>query len=119
MIWFVVKKIALSFFDSYLKKSELKDAIHQNKIRLASDEKSYNHAYEMAALTGADVWLKRFSFIIIFFPLVLIYFDKQAVTNYFFVVSGLPDSYLYLVGIVIGALWGVSELKNYKGGRNG
>lgn len=95
---------------------QVKKAVTENRIRLAQSEQSHNQAWEMAALEGGDKWLRRVSFFLLSFPLVWAGFDPESARAYFSEALGvLPDWYTGAYIGVLGAIWGLSEFKRFKG----
>lgn len=97
-------------------KRQVKQAVTENRIRLAQSKTSHNQAWEMAALEGGDKWLRRVSFFMLSFPLVWAGFDSESARSYFTDALGvLPDWYIVAYVGVLGAIWGLSELKQFRG----
>jgi hypothetical protein len=95
------------------KKLDIKSAIHENTARLLRDENSNNHSWEMANLEDKDKWLRRGSFIMFSAPFIWALFDPIAVKEYFEVaLNAMPKWYIQLFAGMVGAVWGMSQLKN-------
>lgn len=90
----------------------IEKAVAENKIRLAESTESHNEAWEMAALTGADQWLRRLSFAAWSAPILWAAFDAQGAARFFTDSLGaLPDWYITGYLGITGAIWGLAELK--------
>lgn len=95
---------------------EVKRAVTENRIRLAQSEQTHNHNWEMAALEGRDTLLRRVSFMLLTFPLLWAGFDPQGAGQYFTGALGaLPDWYVQAYLGVLAAIWGLTELRKYRG----
>lgn len=93
-------------------RQEIKKAYVENKARLLRDETSNNHEWEMANLVDKDKWLRRISFALFSFPVVLAYYDPPRVAEYFNIaLHAMPEWYIKAYLIMVGGIWGVSELK--------
>lgn len=91
---------------------EVSRAVTENKIRLAANEQTHNEAWEMSALEGRDVLLRRASFMAWSVPLVWAAFDAEGAAQYFRVaLSALPEWYVAGYLSITGAIWGIAELK--------
>lgn len=109
-------KIPLQGIVNHFKqKGEIKKAASENKARLLRDESTNNHAWEMAQLEGKDIWLRRLTFGILSFPVVMAWFDPDLVKEYFDVgLASMPEWYIYVYMGIIGAIWGISEFKELR-----
>lgn len=88
-------------------------AAEQNKARLIADADSHNSAWEMAALQDSDKSLRRICFVIFSFPFVYAVFDPVSVQHYFAVaLNSMPAWYTQTYMSIVGAVWGMSSLKN-------
>lgn len=95
------------------KKMEVQQAILDNKARLARDENSNNHEWEMANLEDKDKWLRRISFTMFAAPFIWALFDPDGVKEYFDVaLASMPEWYIQLFAAMVGGVWGFSALKN-------
>ena len=84
----------------------------ENKARLLRDEGSHNHEWEMASLKDKDKWLRRVSFAIFVWPITPIgVLFPETVAEYYTMLSFIPEWNLQIIMIMIGGVWGVSELK--------
>ncbi|KKN13336.1 hypothetical protein LCGC14_1007280 [marine sediment metagenome] len=94
-------------------KIELDKAEVENKARLLRDTNVYNKEWEIAQLRDKDKSLRWLSFIIIASPFVVAIFDPDAVHYYFTVaLSGVPNWWIKAFMGIMGAIWGLSSLKN-------
>lgn len=94
---------------------QVKQAVTENRIRLAQDAQTHNQAWEMAALEGRDRWLRRFSFALFTFPLIWAGIDAPGARVYFTeALAALPDWYIGVYMGMMGAIWGITELKQWK-----
>lgn len=91
---------------------DIERATTENRIRLAAQAETHNEEWEMRALEGRDVWLRRASFAAWSFPLLWAYLDPTAAAAYFRDALGaLPAWYVNGYLGITGAIWGLSELK--------
>lgn len=109
-------KIGGAFVEDFIEgrknRREIRRAVAENKVRLAKDQQSHNHSWEMAALEGRDKFLRRGSFLLLTAPLIWAGVDPVAAQGYFSEALGaLPDWYVYTYSGMLAAIWGVSELK--------
>ena len=96
-------------------KRKLNAAVTENKIRLASSKQSHNQNWEMAQLEGKDDLLRRVSFVLLSFPIVWAFVDPVKVEAVFnTALAAIPDWYQYMYVAMIGAIWGISELRKFK-----
>ena len=87
----------------------------ENKARLLLSDQSHNQSWEMAQLEGKDVLLQRLSFMLLSLPFVWAMFAPETVENYFTVaIASVPDWYQWIYIAMIGAIWGISEMKKFK-----
>jgi hypothetical protein len=85
----------------------------QNQARLLLDNQNNNHSWEMAQLTDSDRVLRRICFFIFSFPFLYAVLDPQAVQVYFeTALSAIPEWYIKTYMGIVGAVWGISSLKN-------
>ena len=95
------------------KKLEITEAVLTNKARLANDTNSNNHDWEMANLEDKDIWLQRISFTMFSSPFIWALFDPAGVKEYFDIaLASMPEWYIQLFAGMVGAIWGISQLKN-------
>ena len=103
----------------YLKnRGEIKKAEHtrdltiiQNQARLAADEQSNNHEWEMESLKNSDKFLRRFSFFFFIIPIaVAVVAPDQAVIIYQNL-DMIPEWNIQLIYGMVGGIWGLAELK--------
>ena len=101
--------------DHYKQKQEIKKAAAENRARLLRDETSNNHEWEMQQLEDKDKWLRRLSFGLLSFPVVMAWLDPERVDEYFKIgLSSMPEWYIGAYMGIIGAIWGISEYKRFK-----
>lgn len=94
-------------------KVETELAREANNARLMSDTLQYNSAWEQAQLLDSDKWVRRICFAIFSFPFIFAWFDPISVTHYFnVVIAQLPTWYIQTYMGIVGAVWGISALKN-------
>lgn len=94
-------------------KRKVREAVTENKVRLAQSEQSHNAAWEMAALEGRDTLLRRASFAMLSAPFLWALFDPAGVSEYFTVaLVALPDWYVQAYMGVLAAVWGLAELRS-------
>ena len=120
MIWAALLAIGKEFVSDWRQdrqnRRDIKKAVADNKVRLAQSQESHNQTWEMAVLEGADVFLRRFSFLLLTFPLIWAGFDPQGARAYFVDALGaLPDWYVKAYLGVLAAIWGLVELRKFKG----
>lgn len=84
--------------------------------RLKSSD-SYKQQWEVNALLNSGVWMRRFTLGMFSYPLVWGYFDPVGVTAYFQTLETMPEWYLAAYGGIIGAIWGLSELRTWRAGK--
>ncbi len=102
--------------DGQKNKRAIQAAVATNKIRLAQSEQSHNSAWEMAQLAGKDNLLRRVSFLLLSIPFVVAIFNPQAVQAYFTIaIASVPDWYQWAYVSILGAIWGLSSFKNFRG----
>lgn len=88
-------------------------AMLENQARLLRDEQSNNSAWEMAQLADSDKLLRRICFFIFSTPFIYAMVDPIAVEEYFHTaLSSIPDWYVKTYMGIVGAVWGISSLKN-------
>ena len=91
----LVKPLISGVVDYVNTGQEIKKAEKENKARLMRDEKSNNHAWEMASLADKDKWLRRLSFGMFSAPFVWALFDPVSVETYFTIaLSSVPEWWL-------------------------
>lgn len=116
MMWTIAASVVGSWLTDWMaKRTDARDvarAVTENRIRLASSEQSHNQEWEMRAMTGADVWLRRLSFAAWSAPMVWAYADPAGAAQYFTVsLAGLPDWYVGGYLAITGAVWGIAEMR--------
>ena len=106
-------KLLLGGVVDYVKgRQEIARAEAKTRARLIADREKYNADWEMAQLADKDKWLRRISFGLFSFPIIMAYADPQAVKQYFDVaLSAMPEWYIKVYLAMVGGIWGVQELK--------
>ena len=110
-----VKFLTAGIIDTVKQKREIKAAAAENRARLLRDKETNNHEWEMAQIEDKDLWLRRISFGILSFPIVFAWVDPTNVALYFNVaLAAIPEWYQKMYVGIIGAIWGLAELKRFK-----
>lgn len=117
VIWQFIAGVAGGLLEDWKARREnqrqVERAVAENRIRLAQDEASHNHEWEMRALEGHDKAIRRVSFLIWSAPMVWAVFDPAGVSAFFGVaLAALPDWYRTGYLGITGAVWGLAELKS-------
>lgn len=100
-------------------KRKIANAVALNKIKLAESAQSHNQVWELAQIEGKDKFLRRVSFFMLSAPFVVAIVAPHSVQEYFTVaLASMPEWYQYMYVSIIGAIWGISELGKFKGGRH-
>jgi len=112
-----IATLATTWFEGRNEKAKGKIALDKaeldNKIRLMLSTQEYNKEWEIAQIRDKDKSLRWFSFILMSAPFIVALFDPQAVNNYFTVaLAGVPDWWIKAYMGIVGAIWGLSSLKN-------
>lgn len=96
-----------------IKKAELdRDlAIINNQARLASDEASYNHEWEMASLKNQDTSLRWFSFMLFSLPIIITVIAPEYGAVIWVNLDLVPKWLVTVFVSMIGGIWGIAELK--------
>lgn len=87
-------------------------AVINNQARLAADEQTFNHEWEMASLKDKNEFLRVFSFILFTAPILVVVFNPQAGRDLLANLEMIPEHILTIWYYMIGGIWGLSELKN-------
>lgn len=93
-------------------KHELKMSVIRNKQRLAEDEQTNNHDWEMATLENRDRFLRILSFCMFGLPLVITVVSPDTGSQIFNNLEQAPDWYVQTFIAINGGVWGIVELKN-------
>lgn len=93
-------------------KHELKMSVIRNKQRLAEDEQSNNHSWEMASLQSQDRLLRIVSFSMFGLPLVITVISPELGLRIFQNLDSAPDWYVQTFIAINGGVWGIVELKH-------
>lgn len=120
LLWPAVLEAGRTIFSDWKAKREdqrkIDSAVAENKARLALDQASHNHQWEMAQLAGADKWLRRVSFFIWSAPMLWATLDAEGARVFFTdTLAALPEWYVYGYLGISGAIWGVLELRKNVG----
>ena len=95
----------------YQEKQKAKLEIQKMKTRLASQKDFYNSEQQLNQLEGKSSALQRLCFVILLAPFFWGIIDPAGVQTYFkVVVDPLPDWYVEMVVVIIGAVWGITQL---------
>lgn len=107
---------AAQWLDSHRKiqqaKQEQNHATVEASTRLISDQELNNQAWQIQALKGADKFLERISFVILFWPFVLCPFNPGIVKAYFDALAQMPSWYIQMCAGVLATIWGLLSLKD-------
>jgi hypothetical protein len=99
-------------------KRDLKKAASEFRQEQARSKQSYLHEWELRALEGRDIWVRRIVLAVFMWPLVWAYFDPQAVHTYFNeTLKVLPSWYQQALLSMLAVVWGLSELRNMRAGK--
>lgn len=92
---------------------DIKKAEKENRAHLLRDKESNNAAWERQSLVSSDKWLKRFAFVIFFWPLspVIIWYP-ELVVRYYDALSLVPMWWQQVVIGIVGSVFGLAALKN-------
>ena len=96
---------------------QINKAVAEYKAQQALSESTYKRDWELQALQGSGVWMKRGTLILFSWPLVLGPFYPVLLTQYFETLEQIPDWYLASYGSMLAAIWGSMELRNWKAGK--
>ncbi len=98
-------------------KRTIRKASAEFQAEQARSREAYRQAWELRALEGRDALLQRFSFFMLSWPVAWAPIDPEAVREAFKALESLPEWYVPLYGLVLAAVWGISELKQFRAGR--
>jgi len=87
-------------------------AIIENQARLAMDQQSNNHAWEMESLKGNSQWLRIICFVQLALPLTITCIWPEQGREIFVNLDVVPPWFVQLYMIVIGSIWGIHEFKS-------
>lgn len=93
-------------------KHELKISTIKNKQRLAEDEQSYNHSWEMASLENNDRVLRIASFSMFALPMIVTVISPETGREIFENLAVVPEWYKRGFIAINGGIWGIVELKH-------
>lgn len=112
--------IATELVSGWKKKRErqqkVEDSIAEYKAQQALSETTYKRDWELAALSGSGIWMRRGTLILFSIPLIWGYFDPPTVLQYFKTLDQMPEWYLASYGTMLGAVWGSMELRQWRAG---
>jgi hypothetical protein len=92
-------------------KHKRKLAVINNQTRLASDEQSNNHEWEMANLQDKDNALRWCSFWLFALPIVITVISPEWGAKIFTNLKIVPEWFVQTLIAMIGGIWGMTELK--------
>ena len=112
-----IATLANTWFEGRNQKQRAKIALDiaeaNNKVRLLESTMEYNKEWEIAQLRDKDKVLRWVSFLIFAAPFLFALIDPEAVAYYFNVaLAGVPDWWIKAFIGMVGAIWGLSSLKN-------
>lgn len=115
MIW----QALLTLIPSWLaNRAEIKSAEHKkvlavinNQARLAQDENSYNHEWEMESLRSSGKGLKQVSFWLFALPILITIIFPEWGATIWANLELVPEWVRVTFLAMIGGIWGISELK--------
>jgi hypothetical protein len=87
-------------------------AVINNQARLASDEQSFNHEWEMASLQDKDKALRYISFLLFSLPIIITVLLPEYGKTIFANLENVPDWWVKTFIAINGGIWGIVELKN-------
>lgn len=116
MIWPLLAGLFADFVGDWKARREqqraVAKAVTENRIRLAQSKQTHNQEWEMRALEGRDVVLRRVSFIMWSAPIMWAVWDADSAAAFFRESLGaLPDWYVYGYLAITSAIWGIVELR--------
>lgn len=122
MIWQAIAGIVGEFVSDWRAKKQNKRDIEKAAAEFrqeqARSKEQYRQEWEIRALEGADIWPRRLVLLLFSWPLVWAYIDPQAVQVYFSeTLAVLPEWYKAAYLSMLGAVWGLSELRNLRAGK--
>lgn len=97
---------------------DLARSVTEFKQEQVRSKDRYNHEWELQALQGSGLWMRRATLALFSWPLFWAYFDPAAVNAYFAVLEQMPDWYLQAYFGMLGAVWGFVELRNWRAGKS-
>jgi hypothetical protein len=120
MNWFSLFDFVSKPVTQYLEtRGEIKKAKHvrdlaiiDNQARLAQDEASHNHHWEMESLKGNSQWLRLICFVQLALPLTITCIWPDKGREIFINLEIVPAWFTQLYMIVIGSIWGIHEFKS-------
>ena len=93
-------------------KRETELAIINNKTRLALSKLEYNKSWELETLKNKDVFLRRFSFLMLTYMIAIPIINPEMATETYARLDTAPEWLVTIYFSVLSAVWGLSELKN-------
>lgn len=112
-----IATLANTWFEGRNEKQKAKIALDiaesTNKVRLLESTMEYNKEWEIAQLRDKDKGLRWVSFLILVAPFLVALVNPRAVEYYFNVaLAGVPDWWIKAFMGIVGAIWGLSSLRN-------
>jgi len=87
-------------------------AVINNQARLASDEQTFNHEWEMASLQDKDKMLRYISFLLFALPIIITVLLPEQGKTIFTNLENVPQWWVKTFIAINGGIWGIVELKN-------
>ena len=87
-------------------------AVIDNQTRLAQDEQSNNHEWEMASLQDKDKGLRYISYSIFALPILITVVSPETGQRIFTNLALVPGWWVKTFVAINGGIWGIVELKN-------
>ena len=105
--------IIQSITGHFKRKQEIKTAVIENKARMARNEQSHNHDWELKQLENAG-WKDDILFYAIISMYVYSIFDPQGAKEIFEIWSTvIPDWFLTITGWLVASVLGVKKIGDY------
>lgn len=104
-IWLTTRK------EKQQAKAQRDIAVINNQARLASDEQSNNHDWEMANLADKDKGLRYISYSMISLPILITVLAPERGQAIFNNLELVPDWWVQIFIAINGGVWGIVELK--------
>lgn len=114
----IASELVADWRQSRENKRKVKSAAAEYRAEQARSSENYRQEWELRALEGGDLWVKRLVLLLFSWPLIWAYFEPMAVEHYFNVtLASLPEWYKGAYLAMLGAVWGLTELRGYKAGK--
>jgi hypothetical protein len=98
--------------DHFAGKRRIKEAVVENKIRLAGKDQDFNHEWEMKQLEGAG-WKDDILFYFFIGIFIWTGFDPVGGAQFFANLETVPEWFLKLFGWMVAAVLGVKKIGDY------